>query len=177
MLLIVLAAGDAAACSVLYWTDAFSRHLVHKQLYELPMSSVKLASTASPSACVSAACELRTCALMHMHGACRYQNSQPLINCPSTYAQGATGVYCPSTSIQLNGSSIPLFNSTTYYDKLVWAAVWMYRVSTLSCNTHPHLYRLLCMSTRADACSVPAGVLLLEAGLVLVNCCFGHMHP
>ena len=62
---------------------------------------------------------------------CRYANAQPVVSCPSQFADVApttVATYCPSRSIQLNGSSIPLFNSTTYYDKMLWAATWMYKV-------------------------------------------------
>lgn len=69
----------------------------------------------------------------------RYMNAQPIVACKSQFADTAldtSATYCPSTSIQLNGSSIPLFNSTTYYDKMMWAAAWMYKVSLLS-NSAP----------------------------------------
>ena len=62
---------------------------------------------------------------------CRYANAQPLVTCPSQFADVASTTlptYCASREIQLNGSAIPLFNSTTYYDKMMWAAAWMYKV-------------------------------------------------
>lgn len=31
--------------------------------------------------------------------------------------------------LNLNGSAIGLYNSTSYYDKLLWAAGWMYRAT------------------------------------------------
>ena len=34
---------------------------------------------------------------------------------------------CISEAAQLNGSAVALYNSTTIYDKLLWAATWMYR--------------------------------------------------
>ena len=32
------------------------------------------------------------------------------------------------TQIQTNGSSIPLYDTTTKYDAMLWAALWMYQV-------------------------------------------------
>ena len=70
-------------------------------------------------------------------------------------------MYCPSTSIQLNGSSIPLFNSTTYYDKLTFAAAWMYRVSK------PWWLHLHCCSWPARACCCSCWA----AGCLSTTCC------
>ena len=84
---------------------------------------------AAPSRCPAHLCLCP--AAESSEAACRYANAQPVISCPSQFADVApTAVtpYCPSRSIQLNGSSIPLFNSTTYYDKMLWAATWMYKV-------------------------------------------------
>ena len=62
----------------------------------------------------------------------RYQAAQPIDACPTDYADGTTGTVtstCPSITLQLNGSAIPLYNSTTYYDKLLWSAAWLYKVN------------------------------------------------
>ena len=86
----------------------------------------------------------------HVH---RYANAQPVIDCPSQFADVAattTPAYCPSRSIQLNGSAIPLFNSTTYYDKMLWAATWMYKVRTTL-----HVAPLHCTPTN-EATTLPA---------------------
>jgi hypothetical protein len=37
-------------------------------------------------------------------------------------------IKCPA-SVQLNGSAIPLYNSSSIYDKLLWAATWMYKAT------------------------------------------------
>lgn len=56
-----------------------------------------------------------------------------VLSCESQYAkalQGANSVpVCISESQQLNGSAVALYNSSTIYDKLLWAATWMYRAT------------------------------------------------
>ncbi len=45
------------------------------------------------------------------------------------FARGSTGAQCVPASVQLNGSAVPLYNGSTYYDCLLWAAAWMYRAT------------------------------------------------
>lgn len=51
-------------------------------------------------------------------------------SCEDQYAkalQGANVVpVCVSAAAQLNGSAVALYNSSSVYDKLLWAATWMY---------------------------------------------------
>jgi hypothetical protein len=56
-----------------------------------------------------------------------------VLSCEDQYAknlQGANTVpVCLSAAQQLNGSAIAYYNSTSVYDKLLWAATWMYRAT------------------------------------------------
>ena len=62
---------------------------------------------------------------------CSYSSGVHVQSCESQYAkalQGANTVpVCISEAAQLNGSAVALYNSSTIYDKLLWAATWMYR--------------------------------------------------
>ncbi|KAK9842280.1 hypothetical protein WJX81_004432 [Elliptochloris bilobata] len=49
--------------------------------------------------------------------------------CVGPFAKGSTGAQCIPASVQLNGSAVPLYNGTTYYDCLLWAATWMYKAT------------------------------------------------
>ena len=56
-----------------------------------------------------------------------------MASCEDQYAkalQGANVVpVCVSAAAQLNGSAVALYNSSSVYDKLLWAATWMYRAT------------------------------------------------
>ena len=56
-----------------------------------------------------------------------------VVSCEDQYAkalQGANVVpVCVSEAAQLNGSAVALYNSSSIYDKLLWAATWMYRAT------------------------------------------------
>ena len=56
-----------------------------------------------------------------------------MASCEDQYAkalQGANVVpVCISAAAQLNGSAVALYNSSSVYDKLLWAATWMYRAT------------------------------------------------
>ena len=56
-----------------------------------------------------------------------------MASCEDQYAkalQGANVVpVCVTAAAQLNGSAIALYNSSSVYDKLLWAATWMYRAT------------------------------------------------
>lgn len=56
-----------------------------------------------------------------------------MLPCEEQYAkklQGSNLVpVCVPASVQLNGSAIPLYNSSSIYDKLLWAATWMYKAT------------------------------------------------
>lgn len=59
---------------------------------------------------------------------------------------GTTLSTCPSITLQLNGSAIPLYNSTTYYDKLLWSAAWLYRVCCSSASSRSAVLHHPCMT-------------------------------
>ncbi len=65
--------------------------------------------------------------------ACRYGSNAVVLACEEQYAkklQGSNIVpVCVPASVQLNGSAIPLYNSSSIYDKLLWAATWMYKAT------------------------------------------------
>ena len=62
---------------------------------------------------------------------CSYSSGVHVRSCESQYAKALQGnntvPVCISEAAQLNGSAVALYNSTTIYDKLLWAATWMYR--------------------------------------------------
>jgi hypothetical protein len=62
-----------------------------------------------------------------------YSQNAVVLPCEAQYAKSLQGSnivpVCLPASVQLNGSAIPLYNSTTIYDKLLWAATWMYRAT------------------------------------------------
>lgn len=63
----------------------------------------------------------------------RYSDNVQVLACEQQYAQKLQGSnvvpVCVPASVQLAGSAIPIYNSTTIYDKLLWAAAWMYRAT------------------------------------------------
>ena len=62
-----------------------------------------------------------------------YSSGVHVASCEDQYAkalQGANVVpVCISAAAQLNGSAVALYNSSSIYDKLLWAATWMYRAT------------------------------------------------
>jgi hypothetical protein len=56
-----------------------------------------------------------------------------VLPCEEQYAKKLAGSnvvpVCVPASVQLNGSAIPLYNSSSIYDKLLWAATWMYKAT------------------------------------------------
>ena len=62
-----------------------------------------------------------------------YSSGVHVASCEDQYAkalQGANVVpVCISAAAQLNGSAVALYNSSSVYDKLLWAATWMYRAT------------------------------------------------
>lgn len=73
--------------------------------------------------------ELQTVLLL----ACRYSGNAVVLPCEEQYAKKLAGSnvvpVCVPASVQLNGSAIPLYNSSSIYDKLLWAATWMYKAT------------------------------------------------
>ena len=61
--------------------------------------------------------------------ACRYGDVATFKACVGPFAKGSTGAACIPASVQLNGSAVALYNGTTYYDCLLWAAAWMYKAT------------------------------------------------
>jgi endoglucanase len=59
----------------------------------------------------------------------RYGDAASFRACVGPFARGSTGAQCVPASVQLNGSAVPLYNGSTYYDCLLWAATWMYRAT------------------------------------------------
>lgn len=63
----------------------------------------------------------------------RYSQNVQVLACEEQYAkklQGSNVVpVCVPASVQLNGSAIPIYNSSSIYDKLLWAATWMYKAT------------------------------------------------
>ncbi len=59
----------------------------------------------------------------------RYGEVASFKACVGPFAKGSTGAQCVPASVQLNGSAVPLYNGTTYYDCLLWAAAWMYKAT------------------------------------------------
>lgn len=64
---------------------------------------------------------------------CSYSSGVHIQSCEVQYAKALQGnnsvPVCISQAAQLNGSAVALYNSSTIYDKLLWAATWMYRCS------------------------------------------------
>ena len=56
-----------------------------------------------------------------------------MLSCEDQYAKNLQGAnivpVCLSAAQQLNGSAVVYYNSTSVYDKLLWAATWMYRAT------------------------------------------------
>lgn len=44
-------------------------------------------------------------------------------------AKGSNLTLCTAQQKNLNGSAIKLYNDTTYYDDLIFAATWLYKAS------------------------------------------------
>jgi endoglucanase len=63
---------------------------------------------------------------------CRYSQLVRVTPCLSQFARSsdpAVAAACKTFDVQTKGSAIPLYNSTTYYDDLLWAAAWMYKAT------------------------------------------------
>lgn len=43
--------------------------------------------------------------------------------------KGSNLTLCTEQQINMNGSAIALYNDTTYYDDLIFAATWLYKAS------------------------------------------------
>ncbi|CAL8470908.1 g10450 [Coccomyxa elongata] len=63
----------------------------------------------------------------------KYSQNAVVLPCEAQYAKSLQGSnvvpVCVPASVQLNGSAIPLYNSSSIYDKLLWAATWMYKAT------------------------------------------------
>ena len=58
--------------------------------------------------------------------------------CMSAYARArigstVTGDPCPEPTAFANGSALVYFNSTSYYDDMLWAASWLYLATGAPC--------------------------------------------
>lgn len=65
---------------------------------------------------------------------CRYHRSLEIDDCPVPFAEETLGrpdSPCPEINIQLNGSALPLYNSTTSFDKMAFAAAALSLVGAL----------------------------------------------
>ena len=93
--------------------------------------------------------------------------------CPSQYSQVYLAsletedplTLCTAQEANLNGSAVALYNGTTYYDALMWAAAWMFKAtgdSTYLTDSEDFYVRHVYDVSRLGgaACS-----LCLEAGL------------
>jgi Glycosyl hydrolase family 9 len=65
---------------------------------------------------------------------CCYRHSQLVrtLPCTSQFALGTNPTVlqnCQPFDVQTKGSALNLYNSTSYYDDLLWAAAWMYKAT------------------------------------------------
>ena len=62
---------------------------------------------------------------------CRYSAALGTTLCANFQDLNAASPTQNCTSVDTNGSTIPIFQTTTKYDTVAWAAIWMYKVRTL----------------------------------------------
>lgn len=123
-----------------------------------------------------------------------YSSGVHVASCQDQYAKALQGsnvvpVCIPATQ-QLNGSAVALYNSSSVYDKLLWAATWMYRATgdtdylgDAESFYISHIYNEpapeVCSCTRKRPASFPALVRRL-AHTLAISCMFcnesGQLH-
>ncbi len=120
----------------------------------------------------------------------------PIPNCPNVLsaayleevAAGENVTVCSEQEINLNGSALALYNDTSYYDDLTFAATWLYRATGDSAYLTEaeawYVKHLYTTNSNGDSVSPPAlSALLCSACCVLLFVvsrdlprCYCHHH-